>query len=166
MRHLLALVFTLLSFIVQAQNNTLLDQSFWKNNPDLTTVKAEIDKGNDPSELNRSAFDPVVLAVNAQASTEVIKFLIEQKGNDVNKLTHDSRTYIFWAANRGNIDVVEYVLSKGAKINVEDSHGMTPVGFAANGGQTNTKIYDALINAFAEKIFDYFILAGLSYNIM
>ncbi|WP_315815054.1 hypothetical protein [Paraflavitalea speifideaquila] len=63
----------------QAQNNVLLDPAFWKSNPDLATVKAAVEKGNNPSELNRSAFDPVVYAINNNASTEVITYLIEQK---------------------------------------------------------------------------------------
>ena len=90
------LAFTLLcSITVMAQNNTLLEQSFWKNNPDLAAVQSEIAKGSDPAQKNRMSNDVVVMAINAAASTEVIKFLLDQKGNDVDKLTHDGRTYIF-----------------------------------------------------------------------
>ena len=95
-------------------------------------------------------FDAVVYAINAQESTDVIKFLLDQKGVDVNKPTHDARTYLFWAANKGNVDVVEYLISKGAKVNMEDSHGMTPISFAASAGQPNTKLYDAFIKAGAD----------------
>ncbi len=150
MKYLLAGILTVLTFSLQAQKNSFLDPSFWKNNPDLATVKAEMEKGSNPSELNRTSFDAVVYAINAQASTEVIKFLIDQKGNDANKLTHDARTYIFWASARGNADVVEYLLSKGAKVNIMDSHSATPISFAASGGQQNTKVYDALIKAGAD----------------
>jgi ankyrin repeat protein len=145
MKQLFLVIFTLSVFALRAQKNIFLDQSFWKENPDVARVKSEIEKGNNPSEANNMGFDPVVYAINAQASTEVIKLLLDQKGNDVNKITHDARTYVFWAANRGNVDVVEYLISKGANLNLEDSHGSTPIGFAANGGQTNTKLYDALI---------------------
>lgn len=150
MKPLLALLFLLASLLTQAQNNTLLDQAFWKTNPDLATVKAAVEKGNDPSEFNRSSFDPVVYAINANASTEVITWLLEQKGNDVNKITHDSRTYIFWSSARGNLPVVEYLISKGAKLDLVDSHGSTVLGFAANAAQANTKVYDALIRAGAD----------------
>lgn len=142
--------FTIMAMAIlslSAQTNTLLDQAFWRGNPSLSTVQGEIAKGNSPSEFNRNTFDPVVLAINAQASTEVIKFLIDQKGNEPNKLTHDGRTYIFWAAARGNIEVVEYLISKGADVNIIDSHSATAISFAASGGQQNTKIYDALIKA-------------------
>ncbi len=150
MKRIFLVIFILSTFALRAQKNIFLDQSFWKGNPDVARVQSELQKGNNPSESNNMGFDPVVYAINAQASTVVIKFLLNQKGNDVNKITHDARTYIFWAANRGNVEVVEYLISKGATMNIEDSHGMTPISFAANGGQTNTKIYDALIKAGAD----------------
>ncbi|RPD43486.1 ankyrin repeat domain-containing protein [Paracnuella aquatica] len=128
-----------------AHQNTLLNQSFWQAAPDVAAVKAEVAKGHSTSEMNAGSFDPVVLAINAGAPTETILYMIEQNGNDVNRITHDSRTYIFWAANKGNTDVMKYLLSKGAKTNVQDSHGASPLTFAAGAGQKNTAVYDLLI---------------------
>ncbi|KAA6438234.1 ankyrin repeat domain-containing protein [Dyadobacter flavalbus] len=142
MKKLLIAVSTLLSFAVHAQQNALLDQSFWKSSPDVNAVKAEIQKGSNPAQLNPMSFDPVVMAINAQAPRETIEFLLTQPGNTVDKLTHDGRTYLHWAANRGNAEIMEYLVSKGAKADVIDSHGATPLNFAAGGGQLNTKIYD------------------------
>ncbi|SFC22961.1 ankyrin repeat domain-containing protein [Spirosoma endophyticum] len=139
------IVFALLagiSFSVQAQKNVLLDQSFWQAKPEVSQVKAEVEKGNSPSQFNPMSFDPVVMAINAQAPTETITYLLAQPGNDVNKVTHDSRTYLHWAANRGNVEIMEALIAKGAKTTVEDSHGMTPLNFAAAGGQSNTKVFD------------------------
>ncbi|MEO5998909.1 MAG: ankyrin repeat domain-containing protein [Chitinophagaceae bacterium] len=150
MKKIFLVILTISFFAGRAQKNVLLDQAFWKENPDVARVQSEIQKGNNPSEANPMGFDPVVYAINAQASTDVIKSLLDQKGNDVNKITHDARTYIFWAASRGNVEVVEYLISKGAKMNLEDSHGMTPIAFAANGGQTNPKLYEALVKAGAD----------------
>lgn len=129
------------------QKNTLLEQSFWKTNPDVTTVKAEIAKGSNPSESNDRAFDPVVLAINNDAPDAVIKFLLEQAGNPVTKSTHDNRRYLHWAANKGNIEIVNYLISKGADINYEDSLGTTALVLAASGGQKNTAVYDAFFKA-------------------
>lgn len=137
---------TLLSFSIQAQDNTLLDRGFWKKNPTVQAVDAEIKKGNNPTELNSNAFDPTVLAINEQASNEVIRHLLAIKGNEVNKLTHDGRTYIFWAAWRGNIEIMEHLLKNGAKTNIFDDKGYSPLNFAASSGQTNTKVYDLLIS--------------------
>lgn len=131
----------------EPNKNPLLNQSFWQAQPGPDAVKAEVAKGADPAEMNPMSMDAVVMAINGGAPKESIIYLLEQKGNDVNKLTHDGRTYSFWAAMRGNADVVQYLISKGAKVNLQDSHGATPLTFAAGGGQPNTKVYDLLIQA-------------------
>lgn len=142
MKQLFIASITFASFTLQAQNNVFLERSYWKKNPDVTQIKAEIAKGSNPSQLNTNAFDPVVFAIIEDAANDAVKFLLEQKGNDVNKLTHDGRTYIFWAAYRGNTDLMEYLLARGAKTNVLDDHGYTYLNFAAANGQSNTKVYD------------------------
>ena len=132
----------LASIAIQAQKNIFLERSFWKTNPTVVTIESEIKKGNNPAELNSNAFDGTVYAINEQASNEAVKFLLTQKGNDVNKLTHDGRTYIFWAAYKGNVELMEYLLSKGAKTDILDDKGNTILNFAASTGQSNTKVYD------------------------
>jgi len=146
MKKLFFAILSLVSLAASAQQNTLLSSSFWQGKPGIAAIKAEVEKGNSPSQLNAMSFDPVVMAINADASAETIKYLLSQPGNDVNKLTHDSRNYLHWAANRGNTEAVEYLLDKGAKIDNEDSHGFTPVLFAAGSGQQNTKVYNLLIS--------------------
>ncbi|GAB3920440.1 ankyrin repeat domain-containing protein [Mucilaginibacter myungsuensis] len=128
----------------QQQTNTLLESTFWQGKPEVEAVKAEIAKGADPSQLNANAFDPVVLAINASAPNATVKYLIDQKGNDVSKLTHDGRIYLHWAAYRGNTEIMEYVIGKGSKLSFVDSHGATPLTFAAGAGVTNTAAYDLL----------------------
>lgn len=140
-----ALTATLLA--TAQQKNTLLEQSFWKSAPDVTAVKTEIAKGNSPSESTKNAFDAVVYAINNAAPTETIKFLLEQPENTVSKLTHDNRIYLHWAASKGNLEIVNYLIAKGSNINLEDSHGTTPIAFAASNAQNNTAIYDAIFKA-------------------
>lgn len=134
-------------FVSAQQKNTLLEQSFWKTNPDITTVQTEIAKGSNPSESNDRAFDPVVLAINNDAPNATIKFLLEQPGNPVTKSTHDNRRYLHWAANKGNIEIVNYLISKGADINYEDSLGTSALVLAASSGQKNIAVYDAFFKA-------------------
>lgn len=181
---LLTAIFVMTTLLAKAQKNTLLDGSFWKNNPNIETVKAEIAKGNSPSQQNPGFFDPVVMAINNNTSTDVIKYMIEQKGNTVDKKTHHSRTYLQWAAASGNIDIVDYLLAKGSDINYKDSHGSSVIVYAAEAGNSNTKVFDALIKAGADvksknedgatlmmlsiagdndlKLVDYFTSKGLS----
>ena len=129
------------------QKNVLLEQSFWKTTPDVNAVKAEIAKGNSPSASTSNAFDVTVMAINGDAPTETLQFLLEQPGNEVTKITHDSRIYLHWAANKGNVANVDYLIAKGSDINLEDSKGDTPITFAANNGQSNTAVYEALFKA-------------------
>jgi ankyrin repeat protein len=142
MKKLLIAVSAFFSFAAHAQQNVLLDQSFWKNSPDVASVKAEIEKGSNPAQFNGNLFDPVVLAINAGAPNPTIEYLMTQPGNAVDKLTHDGRIYLHWAAMRGNTELMEYLVAKGAKGNFVDGHGATPINFAAGGGQQNTKVYD------------------------
>ena len=175
------------SLAANAQQNSLLNSTFWQSKPDVAAVKAEVEKGNNPSQMNGSSFDPVVMAINADAPIESIKYLLTQPGNDINKTTHDSRNYLHWAASKGNSEIIEFLLAKGAKTNNEDSHGSTPILFAAGGGQQNTKVYDLLIAKGVDlkkavnseganalllaissdpemKLTDYFVSKGLSIN--
>lgn len=142
MKLLLVALFTCVASFSQAQKNVLLEQSFWQSKPDVNQVKAEVEKGSNPSQFNPSSFDPVVMAINAEAPIETIKYLLDQPGNPVTKITHDSRVYLHWAASRGNVAIMEYLIAKGAKANLEDSHGTTPLNFAASAGQPNTQVYD------------------------
>lgn len=134
-----------ISLSAQAQKNVLLEQSFWQGKPDMAQVKAEVEKGNSPSQFNPNSFDPVVMAINAQAPNETITYLLSQPGNAVSKLTHDGRIYLHWAAYRGNVEIMKYLIAKGSKANVEDSHGMTPLNFAAGSGQPDTQVYELCI---------------------
>jgi ankyrin repeat protein len=144
MKYVILGLFLAFGLAIQAQQkNVFLDPAFWQTKPGPEAIKAEIEKGNNPAEFNPSNFDPVVLAINGGASNESVKYLLEQKGNDVNKLTHDGRTYIFWAASKGNTELMEYLVSKGAKIaGQQDNHGYSVLNFAANGGQKDTRVYD------------------------
>ncbi|MFD1604502.1 ankyrin repeat domain-containing protein [Flavobacterium artemisiae] len=144
---LVSFAFATTLFVSAQQKNTLLDAAFWKTSPNTETVKAEIAKGNNPSEANVNAFDVTTLAINNDAPVETIKFLIDQPGNSITKLTHDNRIYLHWAAYRGNTELVQYLITKGSDINFEDSHGTAPADFAASNGQSNPAMYEAFFKA-------------------
>lgn len=147
---ILSLALCATAWMSAQQKNSLLDQSFWKTAPDVAAVQAEIAKGNNPSAATSNAFDVATMAINNDAPLATIQFLLEQPGNEVSKLTHDSRIYLHWAANRGNVALVEYLIKKGSDINLEDSKGETPLTFAAIGAQSNTALYEAFFKAGAD----------------
>ncbi|MFK7050343.1 ankyrin repeat domain-containing protein [Flavobacterium columnare] len=148
MNRITIIVAILFNFVsIAQQKNTLLETSFWKKNPDLATVQAEIATGNNPSEFNPSAFDPVALAINNGVSNQVVYYLLQQKGNEINKLTHDERTYLHWAAAKGNIELVEYLINIGANINQEDSHNTTPLVYALTSGNASVQLFETFLKA-------------------
>ncbi|UKT65861.1 ankyrin repeat domain-containing protein [Pedobacter mucosus] len=187
MKKIVLALIALWTFSAQAQKNILLDQSFWQGKPDVNSVKAEIEKGANPAQLNFMSMDAVTMAINGEAPNETIKFLLAQPGNEATKLTHDGRIYLHWAASKGNDEIVNLLLEKGSNVALKDSHGVTALTFAAGGAQANTKIYDLLIAKGANlktdvngnganalllgigndkdfKLTDYFISKGLDLN--
>lgn len=128
-----------------AQQNVFLDKDYWKGNPSIDQIEKDIAAGNDVSEKNSSSFDAVTLAILQNTDIEIIKHLLDKEGNDVNKITHDSRTYIFWAASAGNLPLMAYLIKKRAKTDIIDSHGLSLLNFTASSGQQNLKIYDFIL---------------------
>jgi ankyrin repeat protein len=124
--------------------NIFLDRNYWKTNPTISAIETKIEQGNDITALNGSAFDAVCYAILENTDNATIKHLLSKPGNEVNKLTHDGRTYLFWAAYKGNLEIMEYLVAHGAKTNVIDSYGNTVITFAAGAGQTQPALYDFL----------------------
>jgi uncharacterized protein len=124
-----------------SQENIFLKREFWDTKPSIETINLKIKEGNDIAEATSSNFDGVVYAILQEAPNTSIEYAISKEGNDVNKLTHDGRTYIFWAAYKGNVELMQHLISKGAKTNLTDDKGSTIMNFAALSGQKNTKVY-------------------------
>ncbi|MBW8243010.1 ankyrin repeat domain-containing protein [Muricauda oceani] len=166
--------------------NPFMDRDYWASQPSLADIDAKIAEGYSITEANRGGFDPTTFAIFGGNPVATINHLIE-KGNDVNKRTHDSRTYIFWAASRGDLEVMQYLVEKGAKTDLKDSHGYSLTQFTAATGQTDPKIYDFLIKNGADlknekdhdgrnvllvaaprvkdlDLIDYFVSKGLNLN--
>lgn len=134
----------LVSLQTLAQDNPFLESSYWNGKPAISDIKANMAKGHSITQANSGGFDPTTYAIMAGNPVSTIQFLIDQ-GNSVNKRTHDSRTYIFWAASRGNLEIMKFLMEKGAKTDLRDSHGYTVTQFAAAGGQQTPEIYDFFI---------------------
>ena len=143
----LLLVFAFLSITeLNAQENVFLNRDYWKANPSIAQIeKDRTTEGNDLTQLNSNAFDAVSYAILEKVDNKTLEYLLKIEGNGVNKITHDSRTYLFWAALRNNLDLMKYLVARGARLDLKDSHGNTVMTFAANAGQANPALYDFLI---------------------
>ena len=183
---LLSLVGSLISALAFGQENVLLNRDFWKSNPSIAQVEQAISRGSDPTELNPNMFDAVTYALIKRADNETVKYLLGIKGNEVDKLTHDGRTYIFWAAYKDNMEIMQWLVDRGARADLEDSHGYSVVNFAAVSGQVNPELYDFLLEHGADvkatnrdganalllvspfatdfKILNYFVVKGLPFD--
>ncbi len=145
LKNILATITLLFALAGYAQENVFLDREYWKANPSIAKIEKDIAAGNDIAELNSGMFDAVCFALLEKTDNATVKHVLEKAGNDVNKLTHDGRTYLMWAAYADNLDMVKYLVSKGAKADVKGSHGYNAINFAARGGVTNTNLYDFLL---------------------
>lgn len=147
MKKMFLVAFMAIPFFASAQNNPLLTPDFWKSNPDVAKVKEAIEKGANPSEANRANYDAVSMAINNGASSDVVKFLLSQEGNGVDKKTHDGRTYLHWSSSKGNVELVEYFIEKGWDAHLSDDKGATPLTFGAANGQANIEVFEAFFKA-------------------
>ncbi|MFI8603440.1 ankyrin repeat domain-containing protein [Cellulophaga baltica] len=127
---------------LSAQENIFLERDFWNSKPTIKSIDLKIKEGNDITAKTSNNFDAVVYAILQENDNAIIKYVQSIEGNDVNKLTHDGRTYMFWAAYKGNTEIMNYLISKGASTKITDDKGSTILNFAAASGQQNTKVYD------------------------
>ena len=58
----------------------------------------------------------------ALKSLNIIKYLVEKRGADVNAIDSDGKTPLHKAAWQGRIDAVKYLVSKGANVNYRALH--------------------------------------------
>ncbi|MEM7374211.1 MAG: ankyrin repeat domain-containing protein [Bacteroidota bacterium] len=144
-RYLLAILLLLPLFIAAQDSNIFHDRSYWESAPDVNDVKSEIKKGNDPVALTPSAFDAITYAILANAPLETISYLLSIKGNGVDKMTHDKRNYLMWAAYKGNIELMQLLIDMKSQTDIIDDHGYNLMTFAAVAGMEDTGVYDLLL---------------------
>ena len=145
-KNLITLTLLLVFGTITAQNSNIFwDRDFWSPTVTIKDVIEKIEAGNNASKLNPNGFDATTNAILANTTNDVIKYLLGLDGNDINKITHDGRTYLFWAALRGNLPLMEYLINEGAKTDLLDDKGSSILLFAAAGGQTNPVLYNLLL---------------------
>ena len=64
-----------------------------------------------------------------EALMEAVKLCLE-KGGDVNAKNSMGVTAVIGAANRGSDDIIEFLVKKGARLDVKDKEGRTPLTWA------------------------------------
>jgi ankyrin repeat protein len=116
--------------------------SFWRaaQSSDIAAMHLLIDHGADPKLATKSGDTPLMAAagigwaanwtVNAPYNfTEAVKYCVEL-GNDVNAVDNRGYTALHGAAYLGKNDMVEYLVSKGAKVAAKSKAGDSPADMA------------------------------------
>jgi ankyrin repeat protein len=108
---------------------------------DLEVMRLLLEHGADPKANTPLNITPLMLAAGiAWASNqdraseeqvlETVKMLVEELGADVNFVADTGETAMHAAAYRGANSVVQYLFDKGAKLDVQDKSGRTPLQVA------------------------------------
>ena len=109
---------------------------------DVTVMKLLLEHGADPSLATNGGTTPLMVAAGVNwavdetytespaALFEAVK-LAHSLGNDVNAINSMGVAAIHGAANRGANDVIEYLAANGARLDIADKQGRTPLDWAA-----------------------------------
>ncbi len=108
---------------------------------DVETMKLLLAKGADPKLTTKDGVTPLMAAAGvgladdrmpqeAQGALAAVKMLVEM-GADVNAVSADcSWTALHGAAYIGANDIIQYLVDKGAKLDIKDEMGQTPLTIA------------------------------------
>lgn len=135
----------LYAFNLSAQDATIMSRDFWSANPDLAAVKKTIEKEKFSFKDVTAGEDPLNLAINNDASAEVINYLIDQPGVDLQRGIHEGRTYLHSAASKGNTVAIECLLKKGADMYYTDAHDQTALTYSAYVGKITLPVIEAFV---------------------
>lgn len=108
---------------------------------DLTLMRLLLDHGADPNIPTLAGTTALMAAagvnwtvaqtytVSREALLEAVKLCLE-KGADLNAANSMGLTAVMGAANRGSDDIIQFLVEKGARLDVKDAVGRTPVTWA------------------------------------
>jgi uncharacterized protein len=108
---------------------------------DLTVMRLLLADGADPNIATSAGTTPLMVAAGVNfavgetytegpaALLEAVK-LAHELGNDVNAVNSMGVAAIHGAANRGANDVIEYLAANGARLDIADAEGRTPLDWA------------------------------------
>jgi ankyrin len=108
---------------------------------DTTLMRLLLTYGADPNLATPAGTTPLMAAAGVnwvvqqtytespQAVLDAVKMCVEL-GADVNASNWMGLTPLLGAANRGSNDIIEFLVSKGARLDVKDREGRTPVRWA------------------------------------
>jgi uncharacterized protein len=108
---------------------------------DITVMRLLLEKGADPNIATFAGTTALMAAsgvnwMTGQTFTESKEAVMEavqlclDKGGDVNAKNSMGVTAVIGAANRGSDDILEFLVKKGARLDIKDKEGRTPLVWA------------------------------------
>ena len=108
---------------------------------DLEVVKALLSKGAEIDVEGGDRCTPLMWAAG-KGHIDISLYLIDHSARaDINKKDGRKRTALHYASERGDLKVVEALLSKGAEIDVESKYHYTPLSLSVEGGHFDISLY-------------------------
>jgi ankyrin repeat protein len=108
---------------------------------DIEVMRLLLGKGADPNIATQAGTTALMAAAGVnwmtgqtyteskEAQMEAVKLCLE-KGGDVNAKNSMGVTAVIGAANRGSDDILEFLVKKGARLDIKDKEGRTPLTWA------------------------------------
>lgn len=108
---------------------------------DITVMRLLLEKGADPNIATFAGTTPLMAAAGVnwmtgqtfteskEASMEAVQLCLD-RGGDVNAKNSMGVTAVIGAANRGSDDILEFLVKKGARLDIKDNEGRTPLVWA------------------------------------
>lgn len=92
----------------------------------METLRYIIDQGVDINAVDYAGYTALISSISGYYS-EAAKYLIDCEGILLNKRTPNRRTALHFAVCVNNIELVYYLLKKGADPNLRDRQGLRPI---------------------------------------
>ncbi len=131
--------------------DTPLIKACLQSKPNIKIIKLLIQKGAKVDLLNRSNETPLILACRPSTDIKIIIFLI-QNGADVNVGGYTNWTVLQKACLTGCIGIVKLLIHHGAKIDLQDWLGETPLSLICKTEKPNVEIIKLLIQEGAKLV--------------
>ena len=118
-------------------------------------VKLLLKRGADPNAMTKLGSTPFLLASEI-CDLDIIEACVEARadldfapsGPDADNLNITGQTALFMATLKDRIDVVKFLIHKGAQVNVQNRYGVSPLLLCAESG--NHELVQALVEAGAD----------------
>lgn len=115
-------------------------------------VKLLLKRGADPNAVTKLGSTPFLLASEI-CDLDIIEACVEARadldfapnGPDADNLNITGQTALFMATLKDRVDVVKFLIEKGAQVNVQNRYGVSPLLLCAESG--NYELVQALVKA-------------------